>query len=357
MGYYIPPMPQPPLYGHEQVRARLLAAWRTRRLPQAMLFEGARGVGKQRLALWLAQAVLCQTPEETPAGGCGRCQACRLAVNLAHPDIHWVFPIEISRKSGDPDKQVEQVAEALAEELANRREHPFAQPVSGMATHSVAAVRLLARSLQLRPAMADRKVFIVGDAERLVPQRANPEAANALLKALEEPPPDTIFILTSSEPQNLLPTMLSRLVRLHVARLPDSVVTEYVQRELPNVPQAALSQLVADAEGSIGKLLALQSTNATSSQSAQQFLAASRGPEAERFALALAQPPFQARGAFTALLDDLLRRLRAEAVAGANTGAVVTAIARVLEARELAQGNVNPQLLTAVLGADLWGTP
>jgi len=70
--------------------------------------------------------------------------------------------------------------------------------------------------------------------------------------------------------------------------------------------------------------------------------------------VALAQQPFQARGGFTELLDGLLTRLRAEARAGKGTQAVVAAISRVLDARAMAQGNVNPQLLAAVLAEDMW---
>lgn len=88
----------------------------------------------------------------------------------------------------------------------------------------------------------------------------------------------------------------------------------------------------------------------------EAVLSAARRSPADRYALALGQPPFQARGAFTALLDALLERLRAEARAGRETRAVVAAMARVLDARELAQGNVNPQLLAAVLVEDLWSS-
>ena len=72
-----------------------------------------------------------------------------------------------------------------------------------------------------------------------------------------------------------------------------------------------------------------------------------------RYGFALGLQPFQARGGFTDMLDGLLERLREQARSGGETGKVVTAIARVLEARGLAQGNVNPQLLAAVLSVDL----
>src|SRR6058998_313624 len=236
-------MPIPPLYGHEGIRHRLVGAIASGRLPQAVLFEGPPGVGKQRLALWLAQALVCEKPGnpkglpdgrgsgETGKGEpCGKCQPCRLVLNLSHPDVHWFVPLELSKKGGDADKQVELVEEALGEEMAARRERPLYEPVSGLAGHGIAAVRLILRRLALTPAIGRRKVVIIGDAERLIPQQGQEAAANALLKALEEPPTDTHFVLTAAEPEALLPTILSRIVRVRMARLPDSIVTAFVQK-------------------------------------------------------------------------------------------------------------------------------
>jgi DNA polymerase III subunit delta' len=344
-------MPLHPLYGHDAIRNRLAAALAAGRLPQAILLEGTRGVGKQRLALWLAQAIVCEAGKAAP---CGECQHCRMVLNLAHPDVHWFVPVELAKKGADPDKQVELVAEALAEEMAARREKPLYEAPGGMAAHGIAAVRLLLRRLGLTPAMARRKVFIIGDAERLIPQRANPEAANALLKALEEPPADTVLILTTSDPESLLPTTLSRVVRVRVTRVQDSVVTSFIQKELPKPPIGAeLSKKVAVSEGCIGRLLASEGgggETATAGGALQE--AVGRGPVAG-YAFALAQAPFQARGGFTDMLDGLLDRLRAQARAGGETAQVVAAMARVMDAREMAQGNVNPQLLAAVLADDL----
>ena len=349
-------MPLRPLYGHEGIRNRLVGAVASGRLPQALLFEGPSGVGKQRLALWLAQAMLCEGERGKGNGeGCGICQPCKMILNLSHPDVHWFVPVEITRKGADADKQVELVQDALVEEMAARRQQPLYQAPSGLASHGIASVRLLARQLYLTPALARRKVFIIGDAERLVPQRANPEAANALLKALEEPPPDTWFVLTSSQPDALLPTIVSRVVRVRVARVPDSVLTEFAQRELGNAAQGNVAQLVTASEGCVGRLLALAGAEGPGNDApAEAFLQATRGSGAAPYAVALAQQPFQARGGFTELLDGLLTRLRAEARAGKGTQAVVAAISRVLDARAMAQGNVNPQLLAAVLADEIW---
>src|SRR5438874_13428149 len=208
-------MPIPPLYGHEGIRHRLVGAIASGRLPQALLFEGPPGVGKQRLALWLAQALLCEAGKGEP---CGKCQPCKLVLNLSHPDVHWFVPLELSKKGGDADKQVELVEEALGEEMAARRQ-PLYEPASGLASHGIAAVRLLLRRLALTPALARRKVFVIGDADRLVPQTGAEAAANALLKALEEPPAAATFILTTAAPESLLPTILSRVVRVRGVRL------------------------------------------------------------------------------------------------------------------------------------------
>src|SRR5215470_9964272 len=109
-------MPLLPLYGHDALRRRLAAAVPKGRLPQAILLEGPRGVGKQRLALWLAQAVLCE--RASPEGGCGTCRSCTMVLNLTHPDLHWFIPVEVAKKGSDPDKQVELVQQALDEEIA-----------------------------------------------------------------------------------------------------------------------------------------------------------------------------------------------------------------------------------------------
>ena len=83
-----------PLFGHAALRDRLLATHARGALPASLLLHGLPGVGKQRLALWLGQAILCQgAASARPDGGpCGACQTCRYAEQFAHPDLSWFFP-------------------------------------------------------------------------------------------------------------------------------------------------------------------------------------------------------------------------------------------------------------------------
>src|SRR5256886_6186312 len=177
-----------------------------------------------------------------------------------------------------------------------------------MASHGIASVRLLLRKLALTPAMGPRKVFVIGDAERLVPQTGAEAAANALLKALEEPPADAVFVLTTAEPDALLPTIRSRVVRVRVARLADSVVTAFAQRELDLASEPSLSQRVTAAEGCIGRLLAERGPE--HQDGAERFLHAVRSGPGARLGFAPGQQPFQARGGVTPILDRALARVR-----------------------------------------------
>ncbi|HEV8149367.1 MAG TPA: hypothetical protein VGP61_04205, partial [Gemmatimonadales bacterium] len=203
------------LVGHHEARRRLASSLKSGRLPQVILVTGPVGIGKQRLGLWLGQLLLCERPTEEP---CGRCRPCRLVLELSHPDLHWFVPIP-RPKAGDTEKQVEEAAELLGEAIAARREQPRYQPADGMASHPLASAKLLLRRSTLTPVEASKKVFLVGDADRLVVQDSSPEAANALLKLLEEPPLDTWIILTTTEPERVLPTIRSRAVPLRLAPL------------------------------------------------------------------------------------------------------------------------------------------
>ena len=222
-----------PLIGHAEARRRLADSVARNRLPQVILVTGPQGVGKQRLGLWLAQLMVCDRPAGEP---CGACRPCRQVMGLTHPDLHWLVPIP-RPKAGEPDKQVEEASELLAEVMAARREESLYRSADGMASHPIASARLLLRRASLTPVQGGKKVFVVGEADRLVPQESSMEAANALLKFLEEPPADTWIVLTTTEPERVLPTIRSRAVPLRLARLPDALVREFAERSLPDAPR------------------------------------------------------------------------------------------------------------------------
>jgi DNA polymerase-3 subunit delta' len=351
-------MPLPPVYGHEGLVSRLEATAASGRFPQALLFAGPPGAGKQRLALRAAQALLC---ERGPGSPCGTCPECRQVLEVVHPDVHWFVPIQ-RPKASDPAKQMEEARELLAETVAERRAGPYRRP-DGLASHSLASVRVLQRAVGLTPFRGRRKVIILGDAERLVVQDASPEAANALLKVLEEPPPDTTLVLTAADPQALLPTIRSRLVPVRVGPVGDDTVRRFLTREVSPPPVGrALERRVTLAGGLIGRALWMDDdgTDAADVQ-AKAFLAAVRAGPERWTPLVLAQAPWGARGGYAAMLDALamaVRETMVDAVTRSDRAAMtrqLVALRRVEDARAELGNNVNPQLALAVLAHDLEG--
>lgn len=340
-----------PLVGHHPLRAQFLDAIASDRLPQVILLTGPSGVGKQRMALWLAQRMVCTGPAGEP---CGTCGGCVKVLNLAHPDVHMFVPVN-RPKAGDQDKQVEEVAESLEAALAERRANPLWGPPDGMAMHGVASARLIQRRASLTSSEGGARVFIIARAERLVPQESSPEAANALLKLLEEPPPRSLFVLTTAEAGLVLPTIRSRSVPVRMSRNTDEEVHEFLSAHRGG----ASDKVVRDAHGSIGAALSTDESRTKGIGAARDFLRlVSSGPAAaaER---ALKQIPWQARGDFTALLDGLAVVLADDARQAVTSGAhdqasaKLAAVDRVMAAREQAHGNVNPQLLLAVLADEI----
>jgi DNA polymerase-3 subunit delta' len=367
-----------PVYGHEDVRGVLVAAVRAGTLAQSLLFHGPSGVGKQRVGLWLAQQIMCESP--APDGlACGRCQSCRMVPRLEHPDVHWFFPLP-RPDAATPEKLREKLEESRGTELASRRADPFHVPAYDRApAYFMGTIQNLQRFASVRPAMGSRKVFVVGDAEAMVPQESSPEAANAFLKLLEEPPADTTLILTSSNPGALLPTIRSRVLPVRLVLLPAETVADFLERE-KGMARADAERVAGISAGAIGKALRLLPGAGGAGVLQRQreagrslLQAATSTSAADRLAAANAVAPAGARGEFTGTLEALslwLRDLMAVAAGAPDAlaytddaallNAIVTrsrveaegvasALMRVQEARDLASGNVNPQLIVADL--------
>ena len=194
----------------------------------AWLLTGPSGVGKELAALGMAQALVCPV---APMAGCGKCPACTRVCHFHHPDVLWLMPEE----------------EAVRRKLAARSDfdHVPSREIR------VDQVRRLQERLALRPLEATRKVVLLLPAEAM-----NPQAQNAFLKTLEEPPADTVLLLVTAAPDRLLPTLRSRCIRVAFGPLPHAFVREEVQRRLEVTPEVA-EAVASLADGSLERALAL----------------------------------------------------------------------------------------------------
>ena len=352
-------MPTAPLFGHADLRKTLRESHARGTLPASLLLHGPAGVGKQRLALWIAQLLLC---ERSPAP-CDECRPCKYVRDLTHPDLHWFFPRpRLKDSNASPAEIREDLRDAIAERL---EKSGLYSPPAGTEGIFVASIRAIGQTASMAPAMGKRKVFIVGDAERMVAREGAEEAAGAFLKLLEEPPADTTIILTSSEVGALIPTIRSRVSGIRVAPIGDPDMRAFlsdaqVKAALAgeDVPSSTEDRL-ALAAGAPGRLFGGQQ-QADAHEQARKLLAAASGPRrAERIRLAMAQGASKARGSYADSLDALSRllheRLRTAIQKDDGDAAlrITRAITQVERTKEGTTGNANPQLLTAVLLNDI----
>lgn len=268
------------LVGNQAARDGLLAAIARGRLPHALLLHGPAGVGKREIAEALASAVLC--PNAAP-DACAACDACRRVAAGVHPDLHRL----------EPDGRFIKVE----------------------------AIRDLVRESGLRPYAGVAKVFLVYDADR-----CHEDAANILLKTLEEPPSQTLIVLVSTARDRVLPTLRSRCqnVALHV-RSREEIAT--LLRDRHELSAAEADQRARRSGGSETAALALDL--ALTAELHDQAMAALlpvaraelRDADAERI-LKLAENVARKDGPFDAFVFEVLRPLVRDALVIANGGSV-----------------------------------
>jgi DNA polymerase III subunit delta' len=231
------------IVGHRRLLTLLSRAVARDTLPPALLLAGPAGVGKRRAALAIAEAVNCLKPQQAVVSGfsrtegagdfahdaCGECPACRRIQRGVHPDVIVIEP-------GDMGSiKIEQVRDVI-----DRAEY--------------------------RPFEGRRRVVVIDEADALMPA-----AQNALLKTLEEPPSASVFVLVSSIPDALLPTVRSRCSRLRFASLSTAEVTEVLRRDHEYSEQDARAVAV-DAEGSVGRALQAESADLVEAREGAQRL-------------------------------------------------------------------------------------
>lgn len=193
--------------GQEKVKAFLRSPLRKNRLAHAYLFSGREGSGMDAMAFALAEVVLC---EKGDAAACSACGSCTMFRTFQHPDLFLHFPLPVGRSESSDDDPLAKLSptdiEILRREVAEKAVNPY-HPISIPRANQIKvnSIRQMRRQASLGSFGAGKRVFIILNAEKMTT-----EASNALLKTLEEPIPGTLIILTTGEPESLLPTVISR---------------------------------------------------------------------------------------------------------------------------------------------------
>ena len=216
----------------------LSGAVKKNRLAGSYLFFGPEGVGKWATALELAKGLNCQEGDSHP---CENCASCKKIANLAHPDVKVLFPLPSVKTDEERQRFME---EKIREPYSTVNfDRPSNIPVE--------EIRKMQRELSLKPYEVKRRVVIIYQAERMIST-----GQNYLLKNLEEPPLDTVMMLTSSEPGKFLPTILSRCQKIRFSSLSDKLIEDYLKKNCQLDPKQA-GYYSKISRGSLGRALSL----------------------------------------------------------------------------------------------------
>ena len=244
------------IIGQTEAKQRLIKEIQEGKIPHARLFYGGQGTGKLPLAIAYARYLSCEHPGETDA--CGNCPNCIKYNKLAHPDLHFVFPVI---KQKNKDTVSDDFLTLWREMLQNTPYFNMNIWLEQMGAENqqaqifVKESEEIVRKLSLKPSQGGYKIMIIW-----LPEKMNAECSNKLLKLLEEPPAKTVFLLVSEEPDALLATIQSRTQRFKIPGIGDNDIAQTLVREY-GIEEKAAVNIAHRSEGNWIKALETIHTN------------------------------------------------------------------------------------------------
>lgn len=246
------------IVGQEALKLKFVRAIDEGRVPHAQLFTGLPGTGKLALAIAYAQYLMCTNRHDGDA--CGHCPACIKVQKLIHPDLHFVYPVNSSEKSDTPTDDT-----VVSDNMKLWRECVLQNPYfsetdwydiiklqNKQGIINTATASKVIYNLSLKSYESTFKVMIIW-----LPERMHPYAANKLLKLIEEPPQNTVFIMVSESPHLLLKTITSRTQLVKIPPLAqERIALALVDRF--QVPPDHARDISRISNGSYGKALVIK---------------------------------------------------------------------------------------------------
>jgi DNA polymerase-3 subunit delta' len=241
------------IIGQKQQIRTLRKALDTGRFAHAYLFTGPEGSGKESAAFEIASLFNCRSSEDSEIeGACGTCPDCMQIQSFMHPNVEYIFPVESALLDpGDSakkeNKRFTEAKERYDALIEQKKQNPYFSPAMersmGILTEQIITLQ---HKASFMPREGSKKIFIISQAERL-----HPSAANKILKLLEEPPPHVLFILVSSRPEALLPTIRSRCQAIQFSRVTAGELKLWLQENRPEIKDPELSFIVSFSRGNL----------------------------------------------------------------------------------------------------------
>ncbi len=216
--------------GQQDIKERLVRMVNENRVSHSLLFTGPEGNGKLAMAIAFAQYLNCLNP--TNGDSCGECSSCKKYNKLVHPDLHFVFPVikTSSEKNPVSDTYIAEWRQLLNDKpyfsLTTWLNQIRKEGENKQGAIFTAESSEIIRKLSLKTFEGKFKVMIIW-----MPEKMNEATANKLLKILEEPFPNTVFILVSNQPDEMISTILSRTQQLKIPSFTDADIKDFVIKQ------------------------------------------------------------------------------------------------------------------------------
>ncbi len=236
--------------GRESLKKQIIQGIIKNKVPHAQLFSGAEGSGALAFAMAYAQYLFCNNRSETDS--CGKCPACQKVSKLIHPDLHFSFPFATSKKEDTASAFIVEWREQVAKNpFFSLEDWTISLSLENkMVNIPISECRQILRDLSLKAYEGGYQVLILWLPEFLK------ESANSLLKLLEEPSPDTLFLLVTENKDLILPTLLSRTQQISVPTPTLREVETFLERDFGINPNA--SETIAFlSEGNLAKAVGM----------------------------------------------------------------------------------------------------
>ena len=251
--------------GHEELKKSLAQEIDNDRISHAQLFLGKTGYGSFPLAMAFVQYLLCENRKNHDS--CGECPSCSKVSKMQHPDVHFSFPtVQAEAKTSDEQfsiwkSMMEENTYSSLNNWINTSDPKGRKPII-----SKFQSEQIVKKLSLKSFEGKHKVSIIWMADEM-----NTVCANKLLKIIEEPPKDTVFILIAESQETVLPTILSRTQLVKVKQLDDTAILTELNKK-NNLGDDVLKSIVSRSEGDLGVAYNLLSAQGSESQNRERFI-------------------------------------------------------------------------------------
>ena len=237
--------------GQDSTKTQLLDLFKSERVPHALLLNGEEGCGHLQLALSFSSLLLCKSP--TSLDACKNCSSCKMYEKYQHPDLHFSYPIHLSKTehSETSDDQRSSFLEALEKYkcLGKKTWYSKMGNENKQGVIGVKESQAILAKISLKSFFGSAKILLMW-----MPELMNIQAANKLLKLIEEPPENTYFIFVSNNQSKILPTISSRLQTINVPRLKDENISDFLEEKFQIEPSSA-KNIAKISKGNLNKAI------------------------------------------------------------------------------------------------------